>query len=449
LQPDSKNVQPDFTPWLATKFFVPLALQGASQSLTYPLVATVVTRGGRGVLDLAAFAQGQAVMFLIAAMAGGILTTGMVFGRDTAGFLQYQRLINRMATGLLLLQLLACVPPFDGLIFRDLLGLAPEMQTIARNVLLLCSPLQVLFIMRSPGLAVLYNARASGSANMATLSRIIVTALIARFFVSFGWVGYKVGVLALTGPVVLELFLIRRLARPYIARLPFREEAEAGLKTQFAFTLPLSFGGVLLSAASFMVGAFIMRATEAERMLAIHYVTMGLVSPISVAAMRMQAVSLAFPPQYERDNRTLWFSLWAGCGLAGIVLLVQYPPVALWYFNKIQNLPLTDIPLAMRAMLLMTLLPISQSLRGHAEGLAAWHRRPNAILAGQAVNLATLVSTLFISLQFAMPGYMMGVTAILVAAIMTLVTIRLGLFWAELEETFGRPPRNVRPTEGQ
>jgi len=448
-QDEKSNEQPDFTPWLAIKFFVPLALQAASQSLTYPLVATVVTRGSRGVLDLAAFAQSQSVMFLISALAGGILTTGMVFGRDTAGFAQYRRLVNRFMVGLLILQFVACLPPFDGLIFRDMLGLTPEMQRIARNVLFLCCPLQALFILRAPGLVVLYNARASGAANLATVGRIVLTALIARMFVRWGLIGYRMGVIALTLPVILELVLVTLLARPYVKRLPVRDVAEAGLKTQFAFTAPLSFGGVLLSAASFMVGAFISRAADPERMLAIHYITMGLVGPVNAAALRMQAVSLAFPPQYKKDRRTFWFSFWAGCALAGVVLLMTYRPIALWYFNKVQNLPLPDIPLAVRAMLLMTLLPIAQSMRGHAEGLAAWQRRPNAILAGQAVNLAVLVSTLFLSLQFGMPGYMMGVTSILAAAIMTLVTIRLGLFWAELEESFGRAPRGVRPSEGQ
>ena len=122
--------------------------------------------------------------------------------------------------------------------------------------------------------------------------------------------------------------------------------------------------------------------------------------------------------------------------------------MAHWYFGQVQNVPLGDIPLAMQAMLLISALPIIQSLRGHAEGLAAWRKRPNAILAGQAMNLATLVCALFIALNLGVPGYLMGVIAILAAVLMTFVTIRLGLVWAELEDTFGRPPRGVRGAEG-
>ena len=45
-----------------TRFYVPLLLQGFSQSLAYPLVAGIVTHGEHGVDALTAFSQGQMVM---------------------------------------------------------------------------------------------------------------------------------------------------------------------------------------------------------------------------------------------------------------------------------------------------------------------------------------------------------------------------------------------------
>jgi hypothetical protein len=182
-------------------------------------------------------------------------------------------------------------------------------------------------------------------------------------------------------------------------------------------------------------------------MLPIHYVTMGVVNPVGFAALRMQAVVLAFPPRDKRDHRMFTFALAAGVLLAFLPWLGQIPAVAEWYFGRIQNVPAGDIPLAMRAMLVVSVLPVIQSLRGHAEGVAAWRRRPNAILAGQAMNLASLVCALFLTLNFGVPGYLMGVVAILAATLMTLVTIRLGLVWDEMEDTFGRTPR-VRGSEG-
>jgi Na+-driven multidrug efflux pump len=80
------QIQPaEYTPGRAVRFYIPLVIQAISQSLTYPLVAAIVSHGANGVVDLAAFAQGQAVMFVIGAFGGGLITTGMVFGRDIEG----------------------------------------------------------------------------------------------------------------------------------------------------------------------------------------------------------------------------------------------------------------------------------------------------------------------------------------------------------------------------
>ncbi len=445
--PGSTDAALSYTPWRAAKFYVPLLVQAASQSLTYPLVASIVSHGKNGVVDLAAFAQGQAVMFMIGALGGGLLTTGMVFGRDADGFRQFTRLNFWICGVLAVLQALVCVPPFDGFVFRGLIGLDAPMAETARDVLFCCIPLQVLFFLRNPGLVALYNARESAAANWATLCRIALTALLTPLFVHQGWVGPLMGLVAMTGPVLVEAALAQLLATPYIRQLTPAADKTGGLKMQFLFTMPLSFGGLLLAVAGFMIGAFITRSAEPARMLPIHYVTMGLVNPVGFAAIRMQAVVLAFPPRDNRDHSVFWFALVAGFLLAVFPLVGQIPQVAQWYFGTIQNVPPADVPLAMRAMLLVSVLPIIQTLRGHAEGLAAWRKKPNAILAGQAMNLASLVCTLFISLNLGVPGYLMGVIAILVAVTMTLATIRMGLAWADMEDTF-RPPRGVRGVEG-
>lgn len=444
----SVGTSDDYTPWRAAKFYVPLLIQAVSQSLTYPLVASVVSHGKHGVVDLAAFAQGQAVMFVIGALGGGLLTTGMVFGRDAEGFRQFKRLNLFFCVGLLVIQLITCLHPFDALVFRTILGLQAPMDQTAREVLFFGIPLQMFFFIRNPPLVALYNARASAAANWATLFRIALTALMSPLFVYMGWTGHLMGTVALMIPLCVETLLAQSFAAPYVRALEQGDPHASAIRTQFLFSMPLSFGGVLLACSSFMIGAFIARAGEPERMLPIHYVTMGVINPVGFAALRMQAVALSFPQRDKNDHRVFWFALATGCLLSVFPLVGQIPAVANWYFGTAQNLPLSDIPLAMRTMLLVSVLPVIQSLRGHAEGLAAWRKRPNAILAGQAIYLASLVCVLFVTMNMGTPGYMMGAIAILVSVVMTLLTIRMGLVWAEMEDEFGRPPRGLRNAEG-
>ena len=60
-------------------------------------------------------------------------------------------------------------------------------------------------------------------------------------------------------------------------------------------------------------------------------------------------------------------------------------------------------------------------------------RRPNAILAGQAVYLAAIVCSLFVCLNTDVPGYLMGVISYLVAVSLTFLTVRMGLVLADEE----------------
>ena len=253
----------------------------------------------------------------------------------------------------------------------------------------------------------------------------------------------RAGLVALTVPCIVEYILTALFARKYIKALPENDPDPPSAWTQFAFTMPLSFGGFLLATVPFMIAAFVGHSADHETMLAVHYVTIGIVNPVSYAAVRMQAVAIAFPPEYKGDRRVFLFAVGAGLLLCVLPLLLLLPSVGLWYFHGVQNVPVADVWMARAAMAFYAVVPILQTVRGHAEGLAAWMRRPNAILAGQAMNLAALVITLFVTLSFGMAGWKMSVTAYLVATASTILTVWLGIMLARFEERFGTPPRSV------
>ena len=133
------NVQSDevmtskFSVGSVTRFYVPLLLQGFSQSLAYPLVAGIVTHGEHGVDALTAFSQGQMVMFMIGAIGGGLITTGLVFAKTWMGYVAFKRLNTLMMSALLAVQCIAALPPFSDWIFSGLFNLSPELARIAHQ----------------------------------------------------------------------------------------------------------------------------------------------------------------------------------------------------------------------------------------------------------------------------------------------------------------------------
>ena len=429
-----------YTPWRATRFYVPLLIQAFSQCLTYPLVAAIVSHGPTGVSTLTAFAQGQTVMFLIGAIGGGLIMTGMVFARTRAGYLNFIRLNTWMMTTLIAVQLVAAMPPFDALIFKHALNLPPDLAETARQTLLWGAPLQATFFVRNVPLVILFNARASAAANNATFIRILLTILASYLFVHIGWTGAMWGLVAMTIPTFAELAFTYVFARRYVRELPnvlnnvkdvkdlnAPNDPNDSALAQFRFTMPLALGGFLLAAAPLMVATFVGRTTDHVAMLAIHYVTIGLANAIGYAALRIQAVTIQFPPEHDGDRRMLRYAIAAGLALGLPLVLTALPWIADWYFGIVQNIPPENIGKTQAVMLLYAAWPVLQTVRGYMEGFAAVHRRPNAVLSGQVAYLGTLIAVLAATLHLGMPGWLMGVTAIILATIATTAAVRIHL----------------------
>ena len=427
-----------YTPWRATRFYVPLLIQAFSQCLTYPLVAAIVSHGPTGVSTLTAFAQGQTVMFLIGAIGGGLVMTGMVFARTRAGYLNFIRLNTWMMATLIAVQLVAVMPPFDALIFKHALNLPPDLAETARQTLLWGAPLQATFFVRNVPLVILFNARASAAANNATFIRILLTILASYLFVHIGWTGAMWGLVAMTIPTFAELAFTYVFARRYVRELPNvpndakdlndHNDPNDSALVQFRFTMPLALGGFLLAAAPLMVATFVGRTTAHVAMLAIHYVTIGLANAIGYAALRIQAVTIQFPPEHDGDRRMLRYAIAAGLSLGLLLVLPALPWIADWYFRIVQNIPPENIGKTQTVMLLYAAWPVLQTVRGYMEGFAAVRRRPSAVLSGQVAYLGTLIAVLAATLHLGMAGWLMGVTAIILATIATTVAVRIHLW---------------------
>ena len=418
-----------FTPKRATKFFVPLFLQAFSQCLTYPLVAAIVSHGALGVDGYTAFAQGQTVMFLIGALGSGLVLTGMVHARTRAGFLCFRRLNRTMMAALLAVQLLVALPPFYRLVFEGVLRLPPDLASVARDTLGWGVFMQAAFFLRNEPLVILYNARASFEANLATTVRLVLTVASSPLFVHLGWTGPAWGVVAMTGPCFVECALSCLYARKYLRALPANdaEGVTHRVADQFRFTVPLSLGGVLLAVAPLLVAVFVGHTADHVAMLAIHYVTIGVANPVAFGALRMQAVAIQFPPERPGDRRMLAYAACAGLALGALPLLFTLPAVAEWYFGVVQNVPQGNLWRARVVMGAYAFAPLLQALRGRLEGLAAWMKRPKLVMAGQVAHVTTFLAVLALGLLFGQPGWQMGMTAVLSAAAATILVLHLAL----------------------
>ena len=401
-----------------TRFYVPLLLQAFSQSLTYPLVAGIVAHGAFGVNALTAFTQGQMIMFMIGALGGGLVMTGMVFAKTRKGYAEFRRLNTAMMLVLLVAQCLPTLPPFHRWIFEGLFALPPELASVSRWVLLLGVFMNGAFFLRNVPMVVLFNNLQSGKANVATFARIAFTLGCSAVFPRMGLVGAYWGLAVLTLGCALELGVTWVYARPYVRALPGDDGGEhVSLLEQLRFTLPLSLGGFLLMISPLCIASFVGRTANASDMLAIHYVTLGVANPVAYAALRMQAVAIEFPPSGPTDHRLLVYALVAGLLLGVIPFAFSLPALGNWYFGAYQNVPDRLLATTRLAIGIYSFICMIHAVRGRVEGLAAIRKKPRAVMAGQIAYTASLFLALAAMMPFHVPGWAMAVTAIFVAPV--------------------------------
>ena len=422
-----------------TRFYIPLLLQAFSQSLTYPLVAGIVTHGACGANGLTAFSQGQMIMFLIGSLGAGLITTGLVFARTPYGYISYKRLNLLMMSVLITCQCVPALPPFGHWVFEGLFALPPELATVARWTLLGGVFMNGAFFLRNVPLVLLFNNFESGKANLATLARIAFTLVCSAVFPHLGWCGPGWGLVAISCGVFLELWVSWVFARPYARALqvtdgmplPRAAEIAALAWEQFRFTLPLAFGGLLLATAPLVIAAFVARTAAAGDMLIIHYMTLGIANPVAYAALRLQTVAVKFPPEYPGDRRLLVYAVIAGLALGLIPFVFSLPLVGDWYFGRFQNVPRHLLGTVELAIGLYSFIAVFHAVRARIEGIAAFQRRPSAVMAGQIAYTVSLFLTCLVLLPTGCAGWKMAMTAIYVAPACTAMAVYATLAWVK------------------
>ena len=434
-------VEPRFGVGRVTRFYIPLLLQAFSQSLSYPLVAGIVTHGVYGVNALTAFSQGLMIMFMIGAIGGGLITTGMVFAKTWYGYVSFRRLNSIMMCSLVALQCVPALPPFNTWIFEGFFNLPPDLAEVSRWTLLFGSVMNAGFFVRNVPMVVLFNNLESGKANNATILRIVATLACSIAFPRAGLVGPAWGLFALTLGVWLETAVTWLYARPFVAMLPNRPR-EGGsvadlpvsspslLLEQFRFTMPLALGGFLLACSPLVIAAFVSRSADPADMLAIHYVTLGVANPVAFAALRLQTVAVKFLPEYRGDRRLLVYAVAAGLLLGVIPLAFSTPWLGDWYFGSFQNVPPRILGTTRLAIGIYSLICVIHAVRARIEGIAAAKKRPQAVMWGQIAYTVSLFVVCAVLLPLGCPGWVIAISAIFVAPVCVTVTVYAALGWS-------------------
>lgn len=407
------------------RFYIPLAIQAASQSLTYPLVASIASHGAGGTLNLAGMAQAMAIMGLLGTLGAGLVTTGMVYANTKAGYARFRQ-VNWLFTMIVVVAMaILCIPPLAHFCFGRVLGLPASIEGPAYQALVASIALQMLFFIRNPYQVCLYIHGETTRASVATISRIVVTVALVPVFIFCGLVGPVWAVVAQAVAVGFEVVLSWYFARSFIRDLPFGAGAIATRKEMFAFTLPLSTGAFFLNVSAVMISWSIVRTPDPVRMLQAYYLATGLTGPAAFAASRMQPVALSLLPRLTSERKLQVFTIVVGLLMGIVPLLFILPGMAQIYYVTVQRCPASLLPLVRICAISLFFHPLTMAIRGYLEGKAAYQKRPVAILAGHATFLVMLTCIALGCMAFGVPGNVLPALAFFVANIAAALTMQI------------------------
>lgn len=411
------------------RFYIPLAIQALSQTLTWPLVASVITQGAHGPQEYAAYVQGQIVVLFFGAIGYGLISTGMIFVACKKSFRNFNHVSLGLAGVAVACQVLCMISPIDRWVFVDFLGLQGPMVNIAKWSFLGSIPMQFIFFVCNMPSVILLNNKKTSFLNYATIGRMVLTVILSSICSRHNWVGWFWGCVCCTLPIALETATMYGFAWPFIKRLPEDPPKEVASPWKLIrFNMPLSIGGMMLSSSGVLLAMLLARTKDSTTVLSIHYLLMGVINPLGFTALRTQSVAIAYPPDEYGAHVARRFSISVGLFFSGIALLLQLPFVRDGYFVRYQNMAPEEAKLAAQTLLLIFLLPLMQSLRGNAEGLAAVKRYPSAAMVGQITYGVSLVLLILLLLKTEwVPAYQIGALSIFGAIILAWLGVLIAL----------------------
>ena len=99
------------------------------------------------------------------------------------------------------------------------------------------------------------------------------------------------------------------------------------------------------------------------------------------------------------------------------------------YYVTLQKLSPEDLGFVRITALSFIAMPISVAWRAHREGLAAWHRKPMAVLAGNGIYMVVVIGCGFLALVSGVPGYLICSGALTLASLVSGFIIRAIIDW--------------------
>ena len=416
-------------------FYVPLGFSGLMMTLDQPVVNAVLNRFPNPNTSVAALSVAFSLALVYEATHISMIDVSTALSTDRAVFGMLRRFYLALAAGLFVVASLIALTPLFDLIVLGLMNQAPEVAAAARPaaIVFLLWPIPIGWRRLHQGALIKH-----GQTKPVGAGGIVRLASLALGLLFFGWLGTSVftiepaaiAVLAMLVSVTAEAAAVHgwtaRILNSVPETIPGKKIPIYGELWHFIF--PLSATSVMSTLAQPLLRAGIASAAVAWAAtggsvvgVASYQVAWSVAFLVFGPTLSMTQASIAWtgspdPAVRERGPRVL---VGVGIGLAALMALVTFTPLARWVFSTLIDAP--DETAAMSATVARWLIPmpVLHSVSFMLRGKLIARREPRVVRRAQLVDLIAI----FLFIQLAtnpvspLPALLHGVPAAPLAAI--------------------------------
>jgi hypothetical protein len=324
-------------------FWLPLAGTWLMMAVEAPYLAAIVARLADPTENLAAFGVALSLAVIIEAPVIMLMSASTALVTDKPSYLALRRFTFSLSAILTLLQLVVVLPPVFDQLAISLIGLPPDVASLAHQGLALMLPWPVAIGYRRflQGLLIRHNL--TRRVAYGTVLRLVTMTAVAALGTQLpGLAGVHVATLALAAGVIAEAIASRWMTREVVARLTTSSPTPGSpldLAGISSFYLPLALTTVVTLSVQPTITFFLVHARYPVESLAVIPVVHGLTFLFRALGLSYQEVGITlFGDQWEHYRPVRNFGI--GLALTSTLALaaIAYTPLANVWFEQVSGL---------------------------------------------------------------------------------------------------------------
>lgn len=395
--------------------FFPLGLSAVMMVVAQQFISAGIARMPEAQTSLAAYGVVIALSIFLEAP---IIVMIHVANSLVRGPVSYRRvfLLSLIAgSGLSLIHGLIAVTPLYDLVFRTWIGLPSETAELGRVGFLIMTPWTAAISYRRFFQGVLVSHGHTNLIGRGTAIRIVVALGVMGLGLAIAvYPGVVVGSAALVLSVLVEAGVVAWYARPVSRRILYEAPPDAlSWRGILHFFWPLGLTSLLSKLMPPLLSAVVARSPSPEVHLAGWSVAYHLMMVFAVPTQMLPQMVIPNAHEAHRRRLSMSFSYRVGLCLSGVMGLVAFSPLGLYYYRDIIGLTGPVLSSALTGTRFLVVIPLLQAGQNALYGAFAGLRSTAEIMVGSTLNILAILLVAGYVLGFGLPGT--AVAAVLLA----------------------------------